>query len=43
MYANRLSKINSGKAPGADNIPPEALKADSKATTEVMQTLLETI
>jgi len=38
-----ISKIKSGKAPGADNIPPEALKADSKAAAEVMHMLLKQI
>jgi len=38
-----ISKIKSGKAPGADNIPLEALKADNKATTEVMHILLQQI
>lgn len=35
--------MKDGKAPGVDNIPPEILKADPKATTEVLYHLLNKI
>ena len=38
-----LTKIKSGKAPGPDNIPPEALKADPDTTAKVMIDLLQSI
>ena len=38
-----VRKTKSGKAPGIDNIPPEALKADSRTTADVMQKLLQDI
>lgn len=41
--ANMVSKIKNGKAPGPDNIPPEALRADAGTTAEVMLDLLQHI
>ena len=38
-----LTKIKSGKAPGPDNIPPEAMKTDPDVTAEVMISLLQKV
>jgi len=38
-----IAKIKLGKAPGPDNIPPEALKADTTTSAQIMQGLIQDI
>ena len=38
-----ITKIKFGKAPGPDNIPPEALNADPTTSARIMQGLLQDI
>ena len=38
-----IRKLKSGKAPGPDSIPPEALKVSADATADMMMDLLQTV